>query len=176
MTSLLIVSGPPGAGKSSVARVLATHASRSVLIEGDAFFGFLASGAIAPWLPEANEQNAVVTQAAARASGEYARGGFDVVFDGVVGPWFLNTFATAAGVAVLDYVVLLPPVEVCQRRVATRLAHGFTDQDATSHMHQQFAQSDIRSRHLLADTDGSPGDIAAIIHAARVRGELRYPG
>lgn len=48
--SLLVVTGPPGAGKSSVARILADAADQSVLIEGDAFFGFLARGAIEPWL------------------------------------------------------------------------------------------------------------------------------
>ncbi len=48
---LLIVTGPPGAGKSTVSRRLADGYESSVLVEGDAFFGFLASGAIQPWLP-----------------------------------------------------------------------------------------------------------------------------
>jgi hypothetical protein len=48
-----------------------------------------------PWLPEANEQNAVVTQAAAAAAGRYAAGGFTTVYDGMVGPWFLPTFLNA---------------------------------------------------------------------------------
>ena len=50
MGFLLIVSGPPGAGKSTVSRRLADSFDPSVLVEGDAFFGFLASGAIQPWL------------------------------------------------------------------------------------------------------------------------------
>jgi dephospho-CoA kinase len=45
MGSLLVVTGPPGAGKSTVARILVDRAERSVLVKGDAFFGFLASGA-----------------------------------------------------------------------------------------------------------------------------------
>lgn len=33
-------------------------------MEGDSFFGFVARGAITPWLRESNEQNVVVTEAA----------------------------------------------------------------------------------------------------------------
>src|SRR5437868_11856955 len=127
MGSLLVVTGPPGAGKSSVARVLAGAARRSVLIEGDAFFGFLASGAIDPWLPASNDQNTVVTKAAASAAGVFATGGYTTVYDGVVGPWFLPTFGAATGLDRFDYVILLPSLDVCLERVATRRNHGFTD-------------------------------------------------
>jgi hypothetical protein len=61
--SLLVITGPPGAGKSTLARVMADIAGRSVLVEGDAFFAFLASGRVDPWLPGSHEQNAVVTKA-----------------------------------------------------------------------------------------------------------------
>lgn len=161
-------------GKSSVARLVADASPRSALIEGDAFFAFLANGAFAPWLPESQEQNTVVTRTAGRASGEFARGGFTTVYDGVVGPWFLDVFANAAGLAVLDYVVLLPPVEVCQHRVATRHGHGFTDQDATVQMHRQFTLTDIADQHVNTDPHATATEIAATIRAAQQRGELRY--
>ena len=61
MGSLLAVTGPPGAGKSTVSRILGGRFDPSVVVEGDAFFAFLASGAIPPWLPEANAENEVVT-------------------------------------------------------------------------------------------------------------------
>jgi cytidylate kinase len=68
MCSLLIVTGPPGSGKSTASRLLADGMERSVLVEGDLFFAFLATGAIAPWLPESAEQNHVVGDAAAAVS------------------------------------------------------------------------------------------------------------
>jgi cytidylate kinase len=107
MGSLLIVTGPPGAGKSTVAKLLAASMPRSVLVQGDAFFGFLANGAIDPWLPESHEQNTVVTKAAGKATGEFVVGGFSVVYDGVIGPWFLDTFVTTADLTEVDYAVLL---------------------------------------------------------------------
>jgi len=48
MGSLLVITGPPGAGKSTVARILAERVEPSVLVEGDSFFAFLARGAIPP--------------------------------------------------------------------------------------------------------------------------------
>ncbi len=145
MSSLLVVTGPPGAGKSSVARVLADSAPRSVLVEGDLFFGFLAAGAIDPWLSESDEQNALVTQAAGAATGVFARGGYVTVYDGVIGPWLVSTFAEATGLELLDYVVLLPSVDTCVERVLTRRGHSFTDEAATRKCTR--SSQPLRSRH-----------------------------
>lgn len=138
---LLVVTGPPGSGKSTVCEALADRWEPSVLVEGDAFFAFLRRGAIAPWLPESNAQNDTTVRAAAAAAGRFAAGGLTVVYDGVIGPWFLPTFAAAAGVDTIDYAVLLPPVETCLKRVASRTGHGFTDLAAARHMHDDFVRA-----------------------------------
>ena len=59
---LLVVTGPPGSGKSTLSEVLADRWEPSVLVEGDAFFAFLRRGAIPPWLPEAHAQNDVTVR------------------------------------------------------------------------------------------------------------------
>lgn len=181
MGSLLVVTGPPGAGKSTVAAILASRVEPSVLVAGDAFFGFLARGAIPPWLRESDRQNVTVTQAAGAAAGRFAGGGFETVYDGVVGPWFLPRFAAATGRDQLDYVVLLPTVEQCLDRVATRVGHGFTDAAATRKMHREFADADIDRRHVLVcgppDSAGAAESAEAVagrIDAARTAGALRY--
>ncbi|MDT0165493.1 AAA family ATPase [Actinotalea sp. AC32] len=153
MAELVVVTGPPGAGKSTVAAALAERLEPSVLVTGDSFFGFLTRGAIAPWLPEADDQNRVVVAAAAAATGRLLAGGFHAVYDGVVGPWMVRAFVDELGAAVPDlhYVVLLPPLETCLDRVAARTGHGFTDADATRRMHREFAEADVDDRHLLTD-------------------------
>jgi cytidylate kinase len=171
--SLLVVTGPPGAGKSTVARLLAERSDRSVLVAGDAFYAFLASGAIDPWLPGTQEQNEMVTQAAAAASGQFVVGGYDTVYDGMVGPWYLPTFHAASGLAALDYAVLLPPVEVCVERVRTRVGHGFTDEPATRKMHHEFTHAVVEDRHVLLDPPADPAEVADHIAHARVAGALR---
>ena len=49
MTELIVVAGPPGAGKSTVARILADGFERSALVVGDDFFAFVRQGYIDPW-------------------------------------------------------------------------------------------------------------------------------
>jgi len=174
MGSLLVITGPPGAGKSTVATIVADRFDKSALVHGDAFFGFLAKGASPPWLPESNEQNTVVTEASAKAAGRYADGGYLVVYDGIVGPWFLETFAEASGLASLEYVILLPPVEVCLERVSTRTDHGFTDEDATRKMHDEFAVSGVDTQHVLVDPPSDPDATADLIVNELGRGTLTY--
>jgi predicted ABC-type ATPase len=176
MSSLLIVTGPPGAGKSTVARAVAARFERSVLVEGDAFFAFVASGAIPPWLPESHEQNDVVTRAAAVAAAEFVTGGYTVVYDGVMGPWFLPTFAAATGLRALDYVILLPSVERCVERVATRANHGFTDEPATRHMHEQFATAEVDPRHVLREPPESVDHVTELIVQGFARGSFEHEG
>jgi hypothetical protein len=172
--SLLVVTGPPGSGKSTVARLLVERFEPSVLIEGDAFFNFLARGAIEPWRPESHHQNLVVTHAAAAAAGTYASGGFVTVYDGIVGPWFIAEFTTATGLDGLDYVVLLPSEDRCVQGVAEREGHGFTDEAATRKMHGEFAHTEVEKRHLLVDPPSRPDAVADLIVAASDCGDLKF--
>jgi cytidylate kinase len=172
--SLLVITGPPGAGKSTVAQAVAAAADHSVLVEGDAFFAFLRNGRIDPWLAGSNEQNTIVTEAAAAAAGRFTLGGYATVYDGVIGPWFLETFAKATGLDSFEYAILLPSVELCVKQVAERTGHGFTDEAATRKMHKEFADARIARRHVLDDPWDSVDSVVERVTAAIGRGDLRY--
>lgn len=62
----------------------------------DDFYHALSKGAIPPHLPESNGQNLVVIQAFLAAALRFARGGYDVIVDGIVGPWFIGPWMDAA--------------------------------------------------------------------------------
>lgn len=163
MGDLIIVSGPPGAGKSAVGSVLVDMFDPGALVEGDSFFGFVRRGFIEPWLAASKRQNEVLVGAAASAAGRLAVGGYTVVYDGVIGPWFLATFASSSGALRLHYVLLLPPEPICVERVVTRVGHGFSDVDATRHMYKEFAAAPIDRRHVI-EMLGDPTEVAALVH------------
>jgi gluconate kinase len=173
--SLVVVTGPPGAGKSTVARAVAARFERSVCIDGDAFFAFLANGAIEPWLPEADEQNDTVIQVAAAAAGRYAMGEYVAVYDGIVGPWYLDAFTRAPGLGALHYVMLMPSVETCWARVQGRSEHAFRDESATEHMHRQFSSAPIPARHVLDPPPDEVDDVVDAVVGLMSAGTARYP-
>jgi cytidylate kinase len=169
----LVITGPPGAGKSTVAAVLAGQSDPSVLIQGDAFFGFLNRGATAPWLPASHAQNDVVVRAAAAAAGRFAMT-YTTVYDGVIGPWFLPTFAREASLDSLQCVMLLPSVKHCVERVVTRAGHGFADVPATRKMHDEFSRASIAERHVIHDPHGSAEAVASEVVARWKSAALTY--
>ena len=61
-----------------------------------------------------------MTEAAAKATGRFPKGGYMTIYDGVVGPWFLPTFLEHSERASVHYAVLMPNVETCVARVLGR--------------------------------------------------------
>ena len=94
--STLIVNGPPGSGKSTVARLLAGESRRGVHLPADVFWHFIV-GHVPPGLPEAEEQNQSVITALASASAVYDRGDYEVFVDGFVRPAYLEIFLATYG-------------------------------------------------------------------------------
>jgi len=174
MGVVVVVTGPPGAGKSATADSLANLLDPSALVSGDAFFGFLRNGAIPPWLEEARAQNESVIQAAAAAVGRLAEHR-DVVYDGVLGPWFLGMFLRAVGVTHLHYAMLLPPLEVCLERVRSRRGHGFTDHRAAEHMWWEMKRAEVAPRHVVTEYEQPCAEVAALIAQSLEEGRFAYP-
>ncbi len=55
---VVVISGPPGAGKSTVAKLVATRqGSPSVCLESDWFWTTITNGFISPWEPASDRQN-----------------------------------------------------------------------------------------------------------------------
>ena len=119
---LLLLTGSPGCGKTTVAPLVADRHERSVCLDLDWFFAKLRSGAISPWRKEAHAQNRVVLHAAAEAAAAFAALGYVTVAEGIIYPFMLDLFATACarnGIR-LHYAVLRAPIALVQQRVQGR--------------------------------------------------------
>ncbi len=88
-------------------------------------------------------------------------------------PWFLDSFTQAAAVKLLDYVILLPPVNVCVERVRNRDGHGFTDEAATRSMHAEFSAGEIPTRHVIGSAEDSL-QLAEPIVSLQTSGTIQY--
>src|ERR1700723_2129944 len=76
---LLLITGSPGSGKTTVAPLVADRHELSVCLDLDWFFAKLRSGAISPWREEAHAQNRVGLHAAAEAVAAFGAGGYGTV-------------------------------------------------------------------------------------------------
>jgi cytidylate kinase len=150
---ILVVTGPPGAGKSTMARALVERLDLAVLLQGDWFFESVARGRIPPWTPASHHQNTVVTRAMATAAAEYARGGYAVVLEGIIGPWFLDTFVPAVGDVGVHYVVVRPSADVAMARAVAREAPALVDPEPITKMYLAFEALGAHERHVV-DTSG----------------------
>jgi len=138
---ILVVSGPPGAGKTTIAGQLAARCELSVHLATDFFYAAIRRGFIPPWKTEAARQNEVAVRAAARAAAPFARAGYVTIVDGVVLPWALAIYReelTREGLAV-RCAVLLPEVDEVVRRSLGRTEDHGLDEAVYREMHRQFA-------------------------------------
>lgn len=137
---LIVVTGPPGAGKTTVARLVADALSPSVHLHADDFWDSIRNGRIEPYLPESKQQNEVVMQIVAQAATGYACAGYHVIVDGIVGPWFIDVFRTLAADEVpLHYIVLRPDESVAVDRAMSRSSPALTDDGPVRKMYAEFS-------------------------------------
>jgi cytidylate kinase len=154
--AVIILTGPPGAGKTTVADLLATEASvPTVHLTTDLFYRAIHAGFVLPYLPEAQRQNEVVIDAIVGTVATYARGGYDVVVDGIIGPWFLPPFRAAAERDHwrMSYLVLRPDLRTTLARAKQRPGGELKDVDAITGLHGAFTRLGDLESHVI-DTSG----------------------
>ncbi len=163
---VLILSGAPGSGKTTVARLLAAKSQRAVHLESDQFFHFIQAGAIEPWKPESHEQNTIVMQIVAEAAVGYANAGYFTIIDGIVIPgWFLEPLRDSliAGGRRVAYAVLRAPLAVCLQRARDRAPRRLSDAAVIERLWHEFADlGPLEAQVIASDTQAAAATADAI--------------
>ena len=164
---MIVITGSPGTGKTTTAAIVAKESdmSKSVHMHTDDFFHYLSKGAIPPHLPESNEQNFVVIEAFLAAAKRYARGGYDVIVDGIVGPWFLEPWrALARENYEVHYIVLRASKEETLKRAVERSKlDRETNVELVETMWEQFSNLGIYESNVIDTTTHSISDTVSAV-------------
>jgi len=170
MSSIILLSGPVGAGKSTVAKeLIACSPGPVACIEGDKFWFFIAKGAES--LGRGKNFKMIMTSMTAAAV-PYARSGYEVILDFSIPPWFLDTAKAIAKLrdVPLDYVVLRPAEAVCAARAASRAEGVIKDYTPYKDLYTSF---DEAAQYIIHDDESDAAVVAARIRTGLDEGKFR---
>jgi hypothetical protein len=177
---VLLLTGSPGCGKTTLAPLVADLHDPSVSLDLDWFFSKMRRGFIEPWRAEAHTQNRVILRAAAEAVAAFADGGYFTLAEGILYPFMLDLFAEACaryGIE-LNYAVLRASIDTVQQRVQDRRSEpehfgALADSRVVDDLWTQFERHGVAERHRVDADGGSPEAIAEKIDLRLRAGELR---
>jgi cytidylate kinase len=158
---IIILSGPIGAGKSTVAEALVASSNTPIVyIEGDTFWHFIKNRGKEP-ITSISRAGAgrIIMKSMMLAALPYARGGFETIVDFTIGPWFLGLFKAWIKDTLVDYIILCPSEEVCAERTALRDEGAKHDHE----LYDAFNNLGDFEKYAIRKDEASPAELAAQI-------------
>ena len=164
---IIIITGSPGTGKTTTSAIVAKESGmeKSVHMHTDDFYHYLSKGAIPPYLPESNEQNLIVIEAFIEAAKRYARGGYDVIVDGIIGSWFLEPWLHILhdGYEVHYIILRASKEETMQRAMNRSKLDEKTNVELVEVMWEQFNNIGLYEQNVIDTTNCSIMDTVSAI-------------
>lgn len=152
MKNIYLISGPPGAGKSTLASELSNSLPKSIHIECDKIYNMVKGSFVKPWQDGARSLLEIMYDAFVAMASVYVKAGFVVVSDYVwnldeienIKKKFPNSFS-------IEFCFLLPSLEVNLRRDANR--EYVIGRDRVEKYHLEFIE--IKKSHSKYFFDNS---------------------
>jgi chloramphenicol 3-O-phosphotransferase len=124
MADILLLSGPPASGKTTVAGLLSERYDRVGHIDVNALWRLRSAGRFEPWStePEAAHQRSQAQRQATSLGRDFVRESVGVIVEDVITPGTLSSYIEALGPAGarLHFVRLMPSMEACLSRNQAR--------------------------------------------------------
>jgi len=163
---VLILTGAPGSGKTTIARLLTAQENRAVHVESDCFFDFIESGYVEPWKPESHGQNETIMRIVGEAAAGYAAAGYFTVIDGIISPgWFLEPLSNALGASGFQvaYAVLRPSLPVAIGRAECRTSSRLSDAAVIEQLWRDFADLGSLENHAIDNSTQTPEETKNVL-------------
>lgn len=154
----LLLTGPPAAGKSTLATALAAGRALCAVVEVDDVRGLVRSGAVDPWRPGAGEgQHRLAAVQGCLLASSFVAAGVEAVLVDVVRAPVVEVYRTSAAAPFV--VALRLPLDVARARATgSRLSPAEFEA-----LHAESAA--VREVDAEVDAGGTPADVTAAVEA-----------
>ncbi len=147
---VIIISGTPAAGKSSVSKALAEKFPKSAYLDIDGFKDMIIGGNVAPWDPKGPEQFKIVEKNFLAVTRNFLDDGYVVIIDYVMGDEQVKGYDDLLGD--VHGFLLLPSIEELKKRDRERNPE-YSLEHRIDALYPQFADVEHKVLRVIDSTN-----------------------